>query len=416
MTDTAAPAPAPEKKGGFTAAPDGLIAAVFLAFLATAGLFYVNIMAAIVDGLVSGLNLSDEQAGLIGSANIYGAAAGALLAVFLVRRVFWRHIAIVCLVLLMAIDLGSILITSGDVLLPVRFVHGFFGGILTGTAFAVIARTASPDRTFGVLLFVQFGLGGLGVMVLPPLAPIYGTQALFLALVAFSLATLLMVPFLDRYPPDRVKRPAADGRGVAWVSLGLTLVAIFLFQAANMGLLAYIIRLGMDYELSREYVSVALGLATWVALAGPLLVTIAGVRFGRFWLMAGGMVLTLVGTAIFHWSGDPVAYMVANCGTGITWGFVIAYLLAMTAEFDPAGRTAALGGFISKIGLASGPMAAGWILGAGLGFPSLINAALLGLALSAAFMLFPARVLDNRRKDAAASQDTPSGTAVDTTA
>ena len=63
------------------AAPDGLVAATLLAFLGTAGLFYVNIMAAIVDGLISGMGLSEVQAGRIGSANIYGAAAGALLSV-----------------------------------------------------------------------------------------------------------------------------------------------------------------------------------------------------------------------------------------------------------------------------------------------------------------------------------------------
>ena len=182
-----------------------------------------------------------------------------------------------------------------------------------------------------------------------------------------------------------------------WLPLALTLGAIFLFQAANMGLLAYIIRLGLDYGLDRGYVSTALGLATWVALLGPLLVMVFGVRFGRFWLMLAAMALTLVGTAIFHFSADPIAYMVANCGTGITWGFVIAYLLGMTAEFDKAGRASALGGFISKIGLASGPMVAGWILGAGLGFPVLLNAALALLALSGLVMLFPARMLDRAR-------------------
>ncbi len=399
MTETIAAEPT---RGRYTAAPDGLIAATLLAFLGTAGLFYVNIMAAIVDGLVAGLGLTDTQAGLIGSANIYGAAAGALLAVFLVRRLPWRGIAYVCLFGLMAFDLGSILITSGDVLLPVRFCHGVVGGVLTGTAFAVIARTLSPDKTFGVLLFVQFGLGGLGVMVLPPLAPEYGTQALFIALALFSFVTLLMVPFLDHYPADRIPRPAADGKGIAWAALSLTLIAIFLFQAANMGLLAYIIRLGLDYGLDRTYVSTALGLATWVALLGPFLVTVCGVRFGRFWMMLAAMALTLVGTAIFHWSGDPIAYMVANCGTGITWGFVIAYLLGMTSEFDQAGRTAALGGFISKLGLASGPMVAGWALSAEFGFGGLINLALFGLALSTIFMLIPARLLDTKRKALAA--------------
>ena len=39
---------------GPVAAPDGLIAAVLLSFMATAGLFYVNILPALVDGLKTG--------------------------------------------------------------------------------------------------------------------------------------------------------------------------------------------------------------------------------------------------------------------------------------------------------------------------------------------------------------------------
>jgi len=380
------------------APPNGLIAAILLAFLATAGLFYVNIMAAIVDGLVSGIGLTEAQAGQIGSVNIYGAAAGALLSVFLVKRLPWKALALTCLIVLISIDLGSIAIASYDVMFPVRLIHGVFGGVLTGTGFAVIARTANPDRTFGMLLFVQFGLGGLAVMVLPPLAPLYGTQALFIALALFSAVTLIMLPFLSAYPA-RAKDPAADGK-VQWAPLLLTLLAIFLFQAANMGLLAYIIRLGLDYGLERGYVSLALGLATWVALAGPFLVMVCGLRFGRLRLLVAAMVLTLVGTAIFHFSGNPVAYMVANCGTGITWGFVIAYLLGMTAEFDKAGQASAFGGFISKLGLASGPMVAGWALATDGGFPGLINLALIGLAASAVVMIVPAGMLDRKRASA----------------
>lgn len=386
------------------AAPDGLVAAVMLAFLATAGLFYVNIMAAIVDGLVAGLGLSDEQAGQVGSANIYGAALGALAAVFLVKRWPWRRMAWTCLVILIAVDIASIWISSFEVLLPVRLAHGIVGGVLTGTAFAVIARTAKPDRTFGMLLFVQFGLGGLAVMVLPPLAPVFGTQALFIALALFSIATLLMLPFLADYPPRQTDKQAA-GR-IDWPPLALTYVAIFLFQAANMGLLAYIIRLGISYGLDRSYVSTALGLATWVALAGPFLVMVCGLRFGRFWLLGASMFLTFAGTALFHFSGDPAAYMIANCGTGITWGFVIAYLFGMTAEFDAAGRASAFAGFVSKMGLASGPMIAGAILGGDAGFGVLVNVAIVGLAISLFFMLWPARRLDQARRSTAETGST----------
>ncbi|MEM6914689.1 MAG: MFS transporter, partial [Pseudomonadota bacterium] len=105
------------------AAPDGLLAAVMLSFLATAGLFYVNIMAAIVDGLVDSLAISDREAGNIGSANIYGAALGALLAVPIIRRVSWRPLAIGSLIILMAIDVTSIALRDATTLLGVRFLH-----------------------------------------------------------------------------------------------------------------------------------------------------------------------------------------------------------------------------------------------------------------------------------------------------
>ncbi len=375
--------------------PAGIPAGIMLSFLATAGLFYVNIMAAIVDGLITGLGLSEAQAGLIGSANIYGASIGALVAVVLIKRVPWRPAAYTLLVSLIALDLVSMPIGNPDVLLAVRSIHGLVGGMLVGIAFGVIARTAQADRTFGILLFVQFGLGGLGVMTLPQLVPVYGTQALFIALALFSFASLMMVPFLPAYPPRT--RTVSEGGKVQWSPLLLTLGAIFLFQAANMGLLAYIFRLGIGYGLERTYTSYALGLATWVALLGPLCVILIGTKYGRFLPLALVMLLTLGGTAIFHLSAHPLAYLVANCGTGITWGMVMAYLLGMASQFDSAGRTAAAAGFVSKIGLASGPLVAGQLLGDTGDYGLLINAALVTLLASMLVMLVPARLIDLRK-------------------
>ncbi|WP_417617263.1 MFS transporter [Parasphingorhabdus sp.] len=378
-----------------TAPPDGVLAGIMLSFLATAGLFYVNIMAAIVDGLKNGLGFTDSQAGNVAAANIYGAALGALVAIFLIKRVSWRYVAFGLLLILIAIDLASMVIISPVAMIGVRLLHGIAGGLLVGLSYGVIARVKNPDRTFGILLFVQFGLGGLGVMTLPRLVPIYGASVLFIALILFSLATLMMLPFLDRYPANQPRDKTMAGP-VHWKPLLLTLGAIFLFQAANMGLLAYIIGLGIDYGLERDYVSTALGLATWVALAGPLVVIFMGVRFGRFWPLAIVMLLTLLGTAAFLWSANPVMYLLANCGTGITWGMVMAYLLGMAAQFDKAGRTAAAAGFVSKVGLASGPLVVGQMLAAGFSYADMLYAVFVLLVLSMVVMLFPAAILDRK--------------------
>jgi len=48
-----------------------------------------------------------------------------------------------------------------------------------------------------------------------PLVPELGTWVLFAALIVFSGATLLMVPFLTAYPVDAVRKPAAKRERVS---------------------------------------------------------------------------------------------------------------------------------------------------------------------------------------------------------
>jgi predicted MFS family arabinose efflux permease len=87
--------------------PNSMKARIFIAFLASAGLFYVNIMPAIVNGLIEALGFTNQQAGNVASANMYGAAVGALSIVFLIKKLNWRLISIVFLSALITIDLLS---------------------------------------------------------------------------------------------------------------------------------------------------------------------------------------------------------------------------------------------------------------------------------------------------------------------
>ena len=376
------------------AAPDGLPAAVLLSFLATAGLFYVNIMAALVTGLSDGLGIKPASAGLIASANVYGAALGALVAVFLIRRLPWRTVATAALIGLIAIDLVSMRVSSVPWLTGLRLCHGIIGGLLVGVAFAVIARTKSPDRVFGMLLVVQFGIGGIGLWALPPLVPVYGTAILFLALAAFSVATLAMLPFLSAYPVvEPGKNTVQKAAPIARKPLAATLAAIFLFQAGNMGLAAFIITLGRSAGLDQDMIGPTLGAANWLGALGSILVVFMGTRYGRAKPILIAIAMTILFTAAFYRSDLPVVYIAANIGSAIVWAFTIPYLLGLAAALDKVGRTAALGGFFSKLGLASGPLLSGVLLDHG-GYPMMIGAAVLLLIASGLVVIFPARLLD----------------------
>jgi predicted MFS family arabinose efflux permease len=377
-----------------TAAPNGEIARVLLAFLATAGLFYVNIMPALIDGLIEGLGFTNQQAGFVGSANVYGAAAGALTAVFVVKHVPWRATSVLLLLGLLTADLASIYLAEPTVLIIVRFIHGCIGGGLVGIGFAVISRTSHADRTFGYLLTVQFGLGGVGLLYLPGLVPEYGTAALFLSLIAFSIVTLIMLPFLDDYPVKKIEHEhSSNSATINYKVLGLALLATFLFQAANMGIYAYIIGMGKHNGLEPGFISNTLGVAAWIAIAGSVLVILLSTRFGRLFPVSAAIIITCIGTWILHYSELKSMYWLANVGVGITWAFVISYLLGMCAEFDATGQTAALGGFASKMGLASGPMVAALVLGEN-NYTLLINLAVISLIACLLVFIVPARVLD----------------------
>ena len=374
---------------------DSLWLYALFALLATAGFFYVNIMSAIVDGLITGLGFTNAQAGMVGSANIYGASLGALVSVFIVRHVQWRTALGVLLGLLLLIDLGSTMIQAPQVLIPVRAVHGFIGGMSVGVVYSVMARLRSPDRAFGMLLVLQFGLGGLGVMFLPSLVPTYGARILFLVLAALTAVALLAMLSIPRAVAANNAARTADTLPSTYrmATVILSLLAIFLFQAGNMSLGAFIIRLGEESALSRDFIGQALGWATWIGAAGAGLVIFMGTRFGRFRPMVAAMLLTLAGTAGFFWAGSKPVYFIANVGTAITWSFVIPYLFGMLSRLDPYGRLAALGGFVSKSGLATGPLVAGFILASG-HFDSLIWFAIAMLALSALAALFAASQVD----------------------
>ncbi len=376
-------------------APNSMLARVFLAFLASAGLFYVNIIPAIVDGLKEGLSFTDQQAGFATSANVYGAAVGALLIVFIVKRIDWRRVSYTLLGALIITDLLSMLITSPEPMIAIRFVHGCFGGALVGTGFSVIARTQHPDRTFGVLLFVQFGLGGLGNLYIPRLVPVFGTNVLFFSLIAFSVVTMLMVPFLDRYDVSKARQKISDApkAAIPLVPIALVLASLFLFQASNNSLFAFVIGLGKVSGLELNFITMSLAVAGWIALLGAGLVIVFHTRYGRTVPLAGAMLLTMAATWALHYSNSGTVYLLANCVIGVTWAFVMSYLLGLVAAFDQSGQMAALGGFASKMGLASGPMVGGMLLGDN-NYALIINLAVIGLALSAVASLIPARLKD----------------------
>ncbi len=111
------------------------------------------------------------------------------------------------------------------------------------------------------------------------------------------------------------------------------------------------------------------------------------------------ILITAVATWALHYSDvNPNSWFssvfwLANVAIAITWAFTISYLLSMCAEFDETGQMAALGGFASKMGLASGPFIAAYVVGEN-NYALIITASTVGLILCMFAALTPSKVLD----------------------
>lgn len=373
--------------------PEGLLTYGLLALTGTAGLFYVNIMPALVAGLVTAGGFDNQAAGFVMSANVYGAALGAISCVPFIRRLQWRPVQAGLLTGLILLDFLSILALTPALLIPLRALHGLLGGFSVGIGLSVIARTARQDRAFGMLLCVQYGAGGLGVILIPHVQAALGPAALFLALAGFSAAALAALPLLPAFPVPAANRARLDGGGRGFsvrATLGLTLLALFLFQGGNMGLGAYMIGLGTWAGHGAQFVQPIVGVAAWTGALGSALVVALETRLGRVWPLTLAVLVNAAAAWTLHFSQDATLFTIANCVGAITWSMAIPYLFGICAALDPAGQWASLGGFFSKLGLATGPLAGALLLGDA-GYGPLINVSVTALLLCLAASYWSAR-------------------------
>ena len=360
---------------------DSILNAFFLSVFATAGLFYVNLGGSFLSAFVDGLNIQRDAAGFIVSANKYGAAFGGLLAAIFIKKLVWRKSAYILLLLLISIDIISSQISNANLLIFIRFLHGSIGGFLVGIGLSVIARTSFPDKVFGMLMVVQYSFGSVGIFTVPRLVDAFGYSSVFFVLITFSIMTLLILPII---PDPAEKKVAVNKSGTlsfrAKVLLTICLMSLFLFQASNMGVADFAFELGKDIDLTNKEISNLLTIANVISISGGVLAYLIATRFGRTLPLLIGFSIASLFTYLLNFSENITIYFIANSVTGITWGFVIPYLLGLAATFDKYGQMAALAGFVSKIGLASGPLIASFLI-IDFGFSVIINLAAFGLLL-----------------------------------
>lgn len=316
----------------------------------------------LIGGFTEELALGTRAVGWLGSADMIGMFAAAVVATVWIRRADWRRAGLAAALTLLVCHLLSGWIEHFGALMAVRTVAGFAGGSMMSIALTALGDTRNPDRFFALFISGQLGLGALGFSVLPGLIARFGLEGAFLTLALAATLSLAFIPFLPRGggydAPAHIRQVPMR----KMLPGGLALLACFLFNLGVMMVWAYAERIGNVAGFDAVFIGNALAASLLAALAGSLLAAAMGARFGRVLPLALTLVLQAVALWLLGGEFSRQGFFLGVMLFAFAWNFPVAFQLAITVSVDVSGRLVVL--FLSavKLGYAAAPALAALLI------------------------------------------------------
>ncbi len=349
---------------------------------------------AYVQGLVEYMQFSEEQAGLIASAEMFGLATMAIAVNFIMGRVNWR---LLCGALLGISALGnflSVLLTDAASLMAIRFFTGLGSGGVIAITFTMMGLTERAERNMGYIVAGVLTYGALGLLAMPTAFRLVGVEGV---LIFFGLFCACGFFFLGHLPCSHQAHEEVVSRGDAYPlsTKLLALSGVLLYNLAIGIVWVYMFLVGVEAGISEQNVANALTVSQFLGIAGAMKAVIFEVRFGRLLPLMVGIVGGAFGIALLLDTPTAMLYTAGVCIFNFLWNLSMPYLMAALANFDAKGRVVSIGVALQMIGYAVGPAIAALLLGVG-GY-DLINSIAIGLFIVSAILWVPGLRAQARR-------------------
>ncbi|KXU87472.1 hypothetical protein CI15_15100 [Paraburkholderia monticola] len=319
---------------------------------------------AVVEGFVKYLGFDAVAAGYAASIEVWGIALSSILLPLVAKRVNWRTVSVLSILLMAAGNAASAFTPAHDVFLVLRFLVGIGAGGLISLSFAAVGLTANPDRNFGYLIMWVMIYGALGLWLVPSAFALGGIRLLLFFFAAFPL---LVLPFVRFLPRGGESAPHSDANAIELPTpaKASALLAMLLYFVAQGIVWAYLFLIGTNDGLDEQQVANALTLSQFMGVLGAWAFGACGARIGRSRALTasvlGGSLCLLLLTA--HTTFAIFALVV--CIYNFFWNVAQPALLSAMAVFDRRGRMVLAATAMQMIGLAAGPAFAAFVMTSG---------------------------------------------------
>lgn len=321
----------------------------------------MNFVPLIVSAMVASFSFSEQQSGFIASADMAGYTFGAVVSFLVIAKINWKRLTWLSLLLMLIANLVCSQLDEFLFLLPLRFLSGVGGGMVTAVMLSVIARTRNPEAIYGLWFAVLSLISVIGMALFPGLLQQAGLGAAF-----FVLAVMVAVclPFLNAVPDGAYNARSDSTTPVDNMHAVLSLVAAIVVLTAGIGSSwAFVGQIGAAAGLSVEQVSYSIAISAVGGIIGGMSAGWLGRRLGRL-RPIGFSCVGLVATMLVLMLDSPSYPLFTLCCLAFygLWTFVLPYLLGALAELEQSGRALSLGTIAQGAGFMAGPFLASLLL------------------------------------------------------
>ena len=333
------------------------------------GAMFYNILPMYVGATQDSFNLTNIEAGTLGTAFFAGYNLATFSAFFWIQKVDWRKATLLwLLVTLVGLALGLLAASFYSLLITV-FISGLGFSALYGLGTRILADTKDPSRWYGIKVATEVVPGAFLLVVLPStLLPTMGVSGVIwgMIIMVFVLsAGLLTMPSGGKADSDHTSESGIDepfDSNTALTYVWLALICTCIYFGAASAIWSFLERMGSTGGLSQTDIGNTLALTLVFAALGSLVTGWLGSSFGNvkpFLISTFLLVISLVVLARFE---ATEVFSVGACLFSFSFGVGVPFAVAEVAKRDPDGRFVMLSVTAIGVGAMIGPLLGGALI------------------------------------------------------
>lgn len=364
-----------------------------IGFLVTASVGLNTVAPILLGGLVDQMGWADNMVGWLLACNTLGIGVGGIVVALTIHRFGMLKLARIGILLLVGVEILVAYTTNLYVLLPLRFVAGFVGGITYASALSAFAGLANPARGFSIYIVAYCILSALLLFGFPALLVLVPVKVGFFILAAIAFLGFLTTPLLRNYQQETPEKEFSIGFLLSKPVALTTVIAYLCLQAGTTATWSYLERMGQESLFDTQFIGLVLGSAGLFGILGAYIAIPASKKNWLIpYLVVGVLGIMLTLSVVFYFRISWV-YAAAIMVFALFWSFTMPFYQAIQAKLDTQGRLVSIGAFLNMIGQSFGPASSSFLIGEGTSFYYAIWISIALLLLSLILILPSARAV-----------------------